>query len=240
VLINYEDRYFSTDTIAIITDYSFSHISDNLTHIGYYKQIAYSVFPSQSWIMTDAYKLLLSSVAIAINVGNLAVLSDLKYIFRYFSDENLLDAVTSNHQSNYNLCYNSVTAKMKLSSFINHVEVICDVEFNDYPIYELVNMNTDLLMKDLINQVKWINFNKVDLLNLEVLNDVKIMYSLIAELIVLSRSNDKFNETIDKMRVLVSNNSNYFDTLSIQIIHDERLLWYWDKMAIYEQVINLT
>lgn len=228
-LIDYGDYCLITDTIAIITNYSFSHISDFQSHIGYYKQIAHSIFPVKSWVMTDVYKLLLSSASI----NNLAYM---KHIFSYFSDENFVEAIDQQYLSGYNLCYNSRTSKLSLKQFITHVEIIYNYQIADCLEYQIVD-HSEKIMRNIISQVKKLTFSKVNLWKIDVLNDVQVMYDNIAKLVVLFRDCDKFADEIEIFRKIVFNNSQYFNNLNVDIVHDQRLLWYWDKMNFYEDII---
>lgn len=138
VAIPYETErgteYLLTPGIATVIDYGFNHISTTvrgrLEHFGRSDLIPFSVFPDRGWPIHDAYKVLMFSMAQAIQSGNKSLLEVGRVIFRFFNKtESLEYAVTQQRQLVYCFPYNNGTKDITLDMLIRYIRVNCDTSF---------------------------------------------------------------------------------------------------------------
>jgi hypothetical protein len=80
-------EYVSTDYVATMIDFSWSHFNYNGEAFGNYQHLNKFVYPRRSFPLTDAYKLLCTSLVEMQNHGNRTTFDDLTSILEFFSSE---------------------------------------------------------------------------------------------------------------------------------------------------------
>lgn len=125
-------EYFTTQGIATIIDYGFSHIKvpETQQHVGRSGFVAYSVYPERSWIMHDLYKFLMFSMLAAKNANNNEVFTEASKIFRYFNKiEDPAAALTAQQTVLYALPITDITDKFTIDDLARYIRSVCDCDF---------------------------------------------------------------------------------------------------------------
>jgi hypothetical protein len=124
-------HYIITDRISTFIDYGFSYIEYSGESFGTYKHVEYSIDPHQSFVIGDAYKLLMFLSLGAKDSKNAEVLNDCYKLYAFFNtpagirptdprrvgttlDQELIDQ----RRFSYTLPINDVTKKMTIDNFI--------------------------------------------------------------------------------------------------------------------------
>lgn len=78
-------EYLSTDGVATIIDYGYSHIKYKEKHYGKYRLLPWGVNPMNSNILHDAYKLLMYSMETMLSSNNMDCFNGAVNIFKFFN-----------------------------------------------------------------------------------------------------------------------------------------------------------
>lgn len=133
-------EYLRTNVISTFIDYGYSHIKtediidkeNNLIfkgqHFGVHGRTQASIFPNRSWIIYDAYRLLMDCLRDAYNEQNNQVIRDIKKIFKFFNNKDdpvqfLLDRVPGM------LPLIDKTENLQLDDLIKHIRKVCNCNF---------------------------------------------------------------------------------------------------------------
>jgi len=143
IKFNFEGRniHIRSDRVATIIDFGYAHIKAGNKDFGYAIP-SYGVFPDRSYPLQDIYKLLLFLASDAVEVGQDDLLDVLRKLYKYFSDEDIIDAVEKQGDYYYYLP-EPLSEGKSLSAFIKYMfktfpeykeKVYSDKEFKDVPV----------------------------------------------------------------------------------------------------------
>jgi len=133
-------EYLRTNVISTFIDYGYSHIKtkdiidkeNNIIfkgqHFGVHGRTQASIFPNRSWIIYDAYRLLIDCLRDAYNDGNKNVIREIKKIFKFFNPVDdpikyLLDKIPGM------LPLIDKTENLQLDDLIKHIRKVCNCNF---------------------------------------------------------------------------------------------------------------
>ena len=124
---NNKIEYLITDKISTFIDNEFSHVEIDNIHYGFYKSLIYGVSPEKSFIIYDAYKLLLWCLY-DMRSNNNIIYKDLESIFRYFNKIDDLEYVLDNQVNlSFPLTYTNVTKNIIFDDYIKYIRDIYPV-----------------------------------------------------------------------------------------------------------------
>lgn len=134
------EEYLESSFIATFIDYGYSHIKtediiDEKKGIiykgqdfGVHGRIHASIFPNRSWIIYDAYRLLMDCMSEAYLNYNGKLVAETKKIFKFFNKTedpiNFIDKKVPGI-----LPMNYKTENMQLDDLIKHIRLVCDCSF---------------------------------------------------------------------------------------------------------------
>ena len=133
-------EYLRTDVIATFIDYGYSHIkTEDIINeetgiifkgqdFGVHGRTQASIFPNRSWVIYDAYRLLLDCLRDAYNEKNTGVIKEIRKIFKFFNTINdpvqfLVDGVPGM------LPLIDKTENLKLDDLIIYIRSVCNCDF---------------------------------------------------------------------------------------------------------------
>ena len=133
-------EYLRTNVISTFIDYGYSHIkTEDIIdedkkiilkgqHFGVHGRIQASIFPNRSWIIYDAYRLLMDCLRDAYNEQNKGVIREISKIFKFFNKTDdpvqfLLDGVPGM------LPLIDKTENLQLDDLIIYIRSVCNCNF---------------------------------------------------------------------------------------------------------------
>lgn len=134
------NEYLTTDVISTFIDYGYSHIKtedivDEKNGVifkgqdfGVHGRIHLSIFPNRSWIIYDAYRLLMNCMGYAYDNNNISVLKDMKNIFKFFNNINDPIIFMENRVPDI-LPLIEKTENLQLDDLTRHIRSVCDCSF---------------------------------------------------------------------------------------------------------------
>ena len=123
-------EYLSATVIATIIDFGFGHIQVNGRHYGKFEYEVYSILPDQSFILYDAYRLLLGCALEAYSAKNIAVVNVIRPIVRFFNVyETLEEILTNQHKVGYALPAISQVLNIKFDDYLSFIRSSVKVPF---------------------------------------------------------------------------------------------------------------
>lgn len=141
------EQYLQTNRLAIISDYSTSHVKKDDKDIGNPNYISKFIFPRRSFPIADVYRFLYTSLR-SISGGNIEVMNVLKRLLAFFSDssidssmtqtstQGMTDRMTDRMTSDLGetLFYSSRTSQVSLDEFTAYVRSLYPLNFlsNEY------------------------------------------------------------------------------------------------------------
>jgi hypothetical protein len=133
-------EYITTDVISTFIDYGYSHIKtediiDKNRGIilkgqdfGVHGRIHAAIFPNRSWIIYDAYRLLMDCLIDAYNANNTPVINDIKNIYKFFNQMD--DPITFiEKRVSGILPMIDKTQNLQLDDLLKHIRSVCDCSF---------------------------------------------------------------------------------------------------------------
>lgn len=116
-----EIEYIMTDKISTIIDYGFNHIKVDGVNYGIYDRFPYGINPGQSFLIYDAYKLMMWIIFRMKSASNMDY-RKFEPLFRFFNkSDNFEDAINKQIKYVYSLPYNNITSNIKLTDFIKYI-----------------------------------------------------------------------------------------------------------------------
>lgn len=82
-----QKEYIVAQVVATIIDYGYSHIKHKGSHYGRVGLLSYSVLHNSSWVLHDAYKLMMFSLRDAVKTKNIDVMNVIAEIFPFFNSQ---------------------------------------------------------------------------------------------------------------------------------------------------------
>jgi len=138
-------EYLTTDGIATIIDYGFSHIEHNGKHFGKYRLLPWGVNPSNSNILHDAYKLLMFSMETMLHYKNIECLSGAVNIFKFFNSTEDPQTVIKEQRGLYYFLPYTQTVKglsiFDLTKYIRRYIPEHNDIMSDLPKYSMIGCN---------------------------------------------------------------------------------------------------
>lgn len=134
------NEYIVADKISSFIDYGSSHIKTKDIynekgelvlkgrHFGSHGLIPYSIYPNRSFIMYDAYRLLMACMGEAYREQNFEVYYEIVKIFKFFNDfEDPIDVMTARDTSILPLI--EKTVNLQLDDLIRYIRSVCNCDF---------------------------------------------------------------------------------------------------------------
>jgi len=135
-------EYITSNVIATIIDYGFSHIkTDDVVdstgavvkrgqHYGKSGFINYSIFPDRSWIVHDLYKFLMFCMMKASQHNNRSVMSEASKIFKFFNQtEDPLVAIKEQQAILFAFPLTAETKDISPDDLATYIRSVCNCDF---------------------------------------------------------------------------------------------------------------
>ena len=120
---SYNDKtvYLQTNVIATMIDYGQSHVEYKGEHYGYWHFMTHGIYPRRSFILRDAYKLLMFCL-LTMAQNNNPSFESLSTIVRYFNrNESIIDILNNQSSILYSLLLTSQTIILNVEGLIEFI-----------------------------------------------------------------------------------------------------------------------
>lgn len=170
-------EYIRTKYVPTIVDFGMSHIKYGTEHFGKSGLIAYSIYPYRSWIMHDAYKLLMFGIFHGYRANNSNVINELTKIFRFFNKtEDPITAANSQIKYYFSLPLDNNTNNITLDGLIRHIRLVSDTSFINPVKFGVPTLDCQKMCLSIDNYLSEINVNPTD--KISVPTDITDFYDL--------------------------------------------------------------
>jgi hypothetical protein len=116
------EEYITTNHVAIIIDYGYSHIKHENIHLGFNALKYIGISADESWIFYDLYKFLLFSMEIAKKYKNKDVFKAGRILFKFFNtSERLENAIKIQRENLYSFPKFDKTKQLNIDDFSNYI-----------------------------------------------------------------------------------------------------------------------
>lgn len=126
------EEYLTTNILGIITNFSRAHMEKNGMKYGFNGGTKFFVSAQHDFILSDAYQLLLSSLAKVTQSQNDKVAEIIKRMYRYFNDDkndDIINILETQRKYKFRLPRTKTTLNLKLDDFLQFVRQITNTSF---------------------------------------------------------------------------------------------------------------
>lgn len=117
-------EYLLTDAVAMILDFSWAHFEYNGEPFGNYRHLDAFVYPRRSFPLTDAYKLLCTSLAAMQSGNNLVTFTEMAKILGFFSPDSPMELLRQQAAIGYALPLTTQLATKTVDDLTRYIRQI--------------------------------------------------------------------------------------------------------------------